>query len=149
MDIWTFQRRLTTMLLGWAAASITYGLRLLRHDSQFRQGLGEQFAGWGAVNALIALFGWTSAARRQQLPGAVDPATQAAERHKIARLLWVNTALDVFYVAGGALAARTRGAADERWRGRGIGIMIQGGFLFFFDLINAVRAGQIRISDES
>lgn len=148
MNIWTFQRRLTTLLLGWAAASILYGLNLLRGENPVRQGIGEQFAGWGLVNALIALFGWTAAGRRQQQADASEPATQAAERRKLARILWVNTALDVFYVLGGAMTARTRGANDERWRGRGVGIMIQGGFLFFFDLFNAVRAGQISVPDE-
>ncbi len=149
MDIWIFQRRLTTVLLGWAMASITFGLGLLRDENPFRQGVGEQFAGWGLVNALIALFGWTSTARRQKLSDASKPATQAAEQRKIARLLWVNTGLDVFYILGGLLTVRTRGAADERWRGRGIGIMVQAGFLFFFDLINAARAGQVRVSDEA
>lgn len=148
MGIWEFQRRLTGALLGWATASITFGLGLLRGEDLFRRGVGEQFAGWGAVNALIALFGRASAARRQKLPEASEPATQAAERRNIARLLWVNTGLDVFYVLGGALTARKRGATDEQWRGRGVGIVIQGGFLFFFDLVNAIRAGRVSVSGE-
>ena len=145
MNIWTFQRQLTTVLLGWGAASISFGLSLMRGDNPFRRGMGEQFAGWGLVDSLIAFLGWASATRRQLLPDSGVPAIQAAERRKLARVLWVNTALDVFYVLGGLMTARKRGATDEHWRGRGVGIMIQGGFLFFFDLINAVRAGRVDV----
>ncbi|MCA9868077.1 MAG: hypothetical protein KIS95_00110 [Anaerolineae bacterium] len=140
MDIWKFQKHLTAMLLGWAAAGILSGLALTGKRDPLRQGVAEQFVGWGLVNAAIALAGRMSATRRQQLPNATTAAVQTAERRKIARLLYVNTGLDVFYVVGGALAARTRGATDKRWRGRGLGIMVQGGFLFFFDLIHAIRA---------
>jgi hypothetical protein len=76
------------------------------------------------------------------------PAVQAAEKRKLGRILWVNAGLDVFYVLGGASAARTRGADDEHWRGRGVGIMAQGGFLFFFDLVNALLAGRLATPDE-
>lgn len=141
MDIWKFQARLTTLLLGWAIASIAAGTAWLRRDEPLLKGLGEQFAGWGLVNALIALVGRSSAGRRQHLPEMATHAAQEIERRKIARLLWVNTALDVVYMLGGITTARTRGAADERWRGRGLGILIQGGFLFFFDLIHALRLG--------
>ncbi len=140
MDIWKFQRRLTAMLLGWAVASILSGLSLANNRDPLRKGVGEQFAGWGLVNAVIALVGWNSVTRRQAMPDATTAAAQTAERRKIVRLLYVNTGLDVFYVLGGAMTARTRGATDERWRGRGLGIMVQGSFLFFFDLIHAVRA---------
>jgi hypothetical protein len=148
MNIWKFQRRLTAVLLGWAAASIAYGLMLRRGDDPFREGVGEQFAGWGLVNALIAIVGWSAAARGHARLDANLPAVQAAEKRKLGRILWVNTGLDVFYVLGGASAARTRGADDERWRGRGVGIMAQGGFLFFFDLVNALLAGRLATQDE-
>ena len=148
MNIWQFQRRLTATLLGWAAASIAYGLMLRRGDDPFREGVGEQFAGWGLVNAMIAIVGWSGAARGHARPDANLPAVQAAEKRKIGRILWLNTGLDVFYVLGGASAARTRGADDERWRGRGVGIMVQGGFLFFFDLVNALLVGRLATPDE-
>ena len=140
MDIWKFQKHLTAMLLGWAVVNILSGLGLMGGRDPVRKGVGEQFAGWGLVNAMIALVGWMSATKRQRSPGSTTPATQTAERRKITRLLYVNTGLDVFYVVGGALTAGGRGATDKRWRGRGLGIMVQGGFLFFFDLIHAIRA---------
>lgn len=143
MGFWQFQRRLTAMLLAWAASSIGTGLLLSRGDD-FRRGVGEQFVGWGVVNAAIALFGWRGASRRQAKPEANTSESLAAERRKLSRLLWLNTGLDVFYVLGGWIAARSRGASDERWRGRGVGIMVQGGFLFVFDLLNALALRRVR-----
>jgi hypothetical protein len=142
MNIWSYQRRLVTILLGWAVASIVAGLALSRREESISRGIGEQFAGWGAVNAAIAIFGGFRAERNRRLPEADAALTQAIERRKLSRLLWLNTGLDVFYILGGVLAARKRGATDARWRGRGLGIIIQGGFLFFFDLINAVLLGR-------
>ena len=55
----------------------------------------------------------------------------------------VNTGLDVLYVLGGWRAMRGRGSADTRWRGRGLGIVLQGGFLFFFDLLNALALRRV------
>ena len=97
MDIWRFQERLTAMLLAWAASSIGTGAALSR-GNVFKRGVGEQFVGWGLVNAVIALFGQRGASRRQQQPGADAPETQAAEGRKLSRLLWINTGLDVVYV---------------------------------------------------
>ena len=137
MALWRFQRRLTSLLLGWAAASMGVGLALWRSDDPLRRGVGEQYAGWGAVNALIALIGRRPPAEANSL------VETAARKRTLSRLLWVNTGLDVLYVLGGWRVLRGRGAADARWRGRGLGIMLQGGFLFFFDLLHAVALRRV------
>ena len=149
MDIREFQKRLMMALLGWATASIALGLGMSRGDDAFRRGVGEQFAGWGLVNALIAVVGGRGLSRRQHRPELNTTAAKTAEKRQLARILWLNTVLDVFYVLGGARYARNQGAADERRRGRGVGIVIQGGFLFFFDLINAIRVEQTGVADNS
>jgi len=143
MNLWHFQRRLTAMLLTWAGLSVGAGLALGRGGA-FGRGLGEQFAGWGLINAAIAAIGQRGATRRQAQPETNTPVALAAERRKLSRLLWVNTGLDVVYVLGGWVAARGRGATDARWRGRGAGIMLQGGFLFFFDLLNALALRRLK-----
>ena len=137
MALWRFQRRLTSLLLGWAAASMGVGLALWRSDDPLRRGVGEQNAGWGAVNAIIALIGRRPPAEANSL------VETAARKRTLSRLLWVNTGLDVLYVLGGWRVLRGRGAADARWRGRGLGIMLQGGFLFFFDLLHAVALRRV------
>jgi hypothetical protein len=137
MNIWEFSALLTRRLRVWAGFSMALGALWARRESGFRQGMGMQFAGWGLINALIAFFGGSSTRRRRQLPDSADPQVQRAEAERLRRLLWINTGLDIFYVLGGWLLARTRGAEDARWRGHGWGIIVQGGFLFFFDLIHA------------
>ena len=138
MNLWHFQRRLTNLLLGWAAASIGVGLAVGRGDDAMRRGVGEQFAGWGVVNALIAVIGRRGASRRRSRPEAGAPEAVAAEKRMLSRLLWLNTGLDVLYVLGGRRVMRRRGATNAHWRGRGLAIVMQGGFLFFFDLLNAL-----------
>jgi carboxylesterase len=52
--------------------------------------------------------------------------------------LWINAGLDVLYVTGGFVLLHRLGARDPFVAGTGWGIVVQGGFLFFFDLLNAV-----------
>lgn len=134
-DIWSFQSRLTRRLLAWAAPSILLGALLLTGADPFLRGVGVQFVAWGAIDAVIALLGARATRRRAALPDA-DP---GREVRNLRRLLWINTALDVLYVAGGWLLWQTLGRADPFWAGNGFGILVQGGFLFFFDLYHALR----------
>jgi hypothetical protein len=146
MGFWKFQDRLTLSLLSWAMASVATGLLLGRSENEFRRGVGEQFAGWGLVNGAIAVLGQRGSQKKREKPEANSPEALAKEKNKLKRLLWTNTGLDVAYMAGGWHAARTRGQMDERWCGRGWGIILQGGFLFFFDLINAVLLSHVTLT---
>jgi hypothetical protein len=60
-----------------------------------------------------------------------------SEERSLRRLLLINTGLDVLYVVGGAVLALTLGVGDPTWRGHGWGIVVQGAFLFVFDLFHA------------
>ena len=137
MSIWQFQKALTLRLLAWAFACIVGGVWLLRL-SQFWRGIGSQFVGWGAINALIALFGSASASHRMKThPEALEPEFMDKETRSLTRLLWLNTFLDVLYMAGGFSWASRR--KDQNFqRGIGWGIVVQGAFLFFFDLIHGI-----------
>ena len=106
----------------------------------FRRSLGQQFAGWGLVDVLIATFGNRVARKRfAQLPDPLDAEITAGETRKLRKILCLNASLDVGYIAGGAALALTRGHSNPGWRGHGIGVIIQGAFLFFFDLFHASR----------
>ena len=59
------------------------------------------------------------------------------ESAKLKRILLINTGLDVLYVTSGIALILTLGANDIGWQGHGWGIIVQGGFLFFFDLYHA------------
>lgn len=137
-DIWQFQAQLAEKLLAWSGASVTGGVGMLLLGDRFWRGLGSQCIGWGAIDALIALFGLRSALNKADAPDAHTSERQAHERTTLRRILWINTSLDVGYVAGGILLALTRGKRNRFLRGVGWGIAFQGGFLFFFDLLHAL-----------
>ena len=138
-DIWNFQHQLTRRLTFWSLASIAFGLPILTL-SPFWRGVGIQFIAWGAIDLIIALVGANSAKRRKarlspdELAGTAPP-----EAAKLKRILLINTALDVLYMAGGLALILTLGADNPEWQGHGWGIIVQGGFLFFFDLYHALK----------
>ncbi len=60
------------------------------------------------------------------------------EARNLRRLLWINTGLDVLYVAGGLVLVVTLGAQNPFMAGSGWGVIVQGGFLLIFDLLHAL-----------
>jgi hypothetical protein len=125
VDAAAVESRLMTQLAAWSAASVAGGAGLWlagrrRHRDLARFGL--QQVAWGAVDGAIAAVGFWRAGKRTEDPDA------AALR----RLLLVNAALDVGYVAGGAVLAVRR--PWEGARGDGAGIVVQGGFLLVQDV---------------
>lgn len=143
-DIWQFQQALTRRLAFWAAGSILLGLGMLLFRVPFWNGLAFQFIAWGLVDLLIA-WGGASGSRKRRARLTVEQAAAAApaEARNLRRILWINTGLDVLYMLGGVLAAVFPGASNPLWLGTGIGIFIQGGFLFFFDWLHARQLPKI------
>lgn len=139
MTIWDFQDKLTRRLTQWALGNIVVGLALMWVGGPAVRGFGEMSAAWGAINLAIAFFGGLGTRKRRARPDAMDPAVLQKEQSKLSRVLWINTGLDVVYVAVGVWLAVARGPADPRMLGWGVAVIIQGGFLFFFDLIHARR----------
>jgi hypothetical protein len=149
-DIYQFQARMSQHLALWSGFSIGAALLIaLLHncrrdhqppdsDAPVWCGLASQFAGWGIIDLGIAWLGLSSSKKRAADPAAHNIAQQHQARAHLRKLLWVNTGLDIGYIAGGALLSRTKGRHIRFWRGAGRGIILQGGFLFIFDLIHAL-----------
>lgn len=138
LDIWSFQSQLTRRLTWWSLASIAAGVLMLIFPG-FWRGFGVQCLAWGAIDLAIAVLGnRTAQKRRAKLSPEEQLAAQPGERAKLAKILWINTALDVFYILGGIALAVTLGASDDFWRGNGWGIILQGGFLLLFDIFHAL-----------
>ncbi len=156
IDIWNFQDALTRRLAWWSIGSflagiwMVWGVPLVQDGPSLRvvynplveyyRGIGVQFLAWGSIDLAIAVFGaWGTRRRRAKLTPNEMFSTQTKERANLAKILWINTGLDVFYIIGGLALVYTLGASDPFWLGGGWGIIIQGGFLFFFDLLHALR----------
>lgn len=146
MNIWNFQTRLTNRLLAWSALSVAISTLALFSASPFLRGLCIQFFAWGIVDAAIAFFGAkASAKKRLKITGSDRGEKEAEESRWLEKVLWVNTGLDVLYVIGGVWLMQGWGAESPLWRGHGLGVVIQGGFLFFFDCFHAFALRNLRI----
>jgi hypothetical protein len=119
---------LTRVLAGFGLASVAGGSWLARRaDGEGARAFGQQTAAWGAVNLGIA---GVSALRSGRSP--VDPV-------RVRRILLVNAALDLGYIAAGAHVAAHRTTFGGRLtpqaaRGHGLAVVLQGLGLLNLDL---------------
>jgi hypothetical protein len=133
--IYTFQIDLSQKLLLWSLLSMIVGGVLSgRRQNPDQRGFGQQALGWGAIDALIALVGWSMARKRAADPSAQTEEAKRKETHNLRSLLWINSGLDLLYIAGGWLLTRRADSSGRGWRGHGWGIVVQGAFLLLFDL---------------
>ncbi|WP_460977568.1 DUF6992 family protein [Spirosoma knui] len=90
---------------------------------------------WNLVNLGIAGLGLLGSRK-----SADETLSQAVRQHEnFKQVLLVNAGLDVAYVLGGAYLqerAKNSPAQADQLRGYGKSIMLQGGFLLAFDLVN-------------
>jgi hypothetical protein len=132
-----YKQKSSMMVLGgWAAGNIILGLSLFPGRSGSDRYFHIMNAGWNAVNLGIATFGYITAVKAD--PASFDLYQTLAEQRKIQNLLLFNAGLDIGYMVGGAwLIERSKNAESnaDRLRGFGQSIILQGAFLFTFDLI--------------
>ena len=145
MNIWDFQTRLTRRLLIWSLFSMAFAALTFFFAGALLRGLAIQFFVWGAIDAAIAVFGARLSARKQaRIQAAERGEKEAQEAHWLERVLWINTGLDVLYVLGGVWLIQSWGADSLLWRGHGLGIISQGGYLFVFDFFHAFTLRNLR-----
>ena len=133
-NIFLFQVRAMPVLAGWGAFSILTGWAWWQLSGRWLRGLAAQFAGWGAINLLIALFGIRGAQRKniQFTQGEISLEEHDRQARVFEKVVAVNAALDLGYMAAGAWLNHQ---PDDERRGMGMGIIIQGLFLFLWDLV--------------
>ena len=118
-------------LVAWGAGSVVAGtlvfllVTLRRAQSPLLTNFAVQCAAWGAVDLVIALLAWRGLAERD-VAGAT----------KLDRLLWLNTGLDVGYVAVGVALAAVGWTLGRRLGlvGAGAGVVVQGLALVVLDV---------------
>ncbi|MBS3808039.1 MAG: hypothetical protein KGY60_11090 [Bacteroidales bacterium] len=89
---------------------------------------------WNTVNMAIAVGGYLGA---NQL-GDLSPLELYDEYNNFSKVLLINTGLDVAYVMTGLYLRERSGNVQKhtkRLKGYGNSLMLQGGFLFAFDLV--------------
>ena len=133
-NFYGYQHKRFLLLLGWGLLSVIAGFALQLNPKPFWKQFGIQALLWGAIDAALALFGIIGADKKgkRYVFGELGPTDEQKEARSFYRILLINTGLDVGYVALGAwLMQRFKTRADRR--GMGLGILIQGLWLFLFD----------------
>ena len=144
-DPWRHAQRIGAQLVAWAllslaSAAVLWSIAGSAGAAATLHALALQFAVWGAIDGAIAGFGERDRRRRLARGEDRDTAASVAFAARLRRLLRLNAALDVGYVAVGVallLAWRT-----PEGLGHGLGVLIQGGFLLAFDAWHGWGAGR-------
>jgi hypothetical protein len=126
----------TAMLVlgGWAAGNIligTYGNFKTTGEAKYF----HQFnAMWNVVNLGIAAFGYFNAVNSD--PSKMTNLEIIKDFNSLQNFLLLNAGLDVAYIATGLyLKERSKNSSsNERLRGYGNSLLLQGGFLLLFDV---------------
>ncbi len=121
------------VLSGWAGLNILTGLGgnfRFKNESKY---FFQMNAAWNVVNLGIAAFGFAGIANAVL---DVESDYMLQELKKFDRILLINAGLDILYIATGSLLLK-KGLNENKSRfiGYGRSLMLQGGFLFLFDLI--------------
>lgn len=132
-------RSATWVLGGWAGANLAAGLLISGQNEKGSEAryFGSMTASWSAINLAIAVPGLLSL-RKDRAKTLDIPGTFKAQR-RTETIYLVNTGLDLGYLGLG-LWMQERGHAMEgeggaRMRGFGNALLVQGAFLFAYDLV--------------
>jgi len=131
------QKTAMTVLGTWAIGNIAVGASLMGNREGEDKYFHQMNLGWGAINLALAGFGYYSAVSTD--PGSFGLYETVNQQHRFQKILLFNAGLDVGYMLGGAyLIERSKNTPDdknpERLKGFGKSIILQGAFLFAFDL---------------
>jgi len=129
------QRVSMLVLGGWAVGNIAVGAALYgKHEGEERY-FHLMNIGWGAINLGLATVGYLTAVKTD--PSSLSLYDTVRAQHGVQKILLLNAGLDVGYMLGGLyLMERSKNTEQrpERMRGFGKSIILQGAFLFAFDL---------------
>jgi len=133
-NFYGYQQRRMSLLLGWGLLSVIAGFVVQRNPQSFWKQFGLQALLWGAIDAALALFGLTGANKKEEryALGELGTTDEQKEARNFYRILLINTGLDIGYVAAGAWLMQRFTTRSDR-RGMGLGILVQGLWLFLFD----------------
>lgn len=125
----------TSMLIlgGWAAGNMAASGVLMYNSERDGRYFHVMNIGWNAVNLGIAAAGYFSAKRTD--PADFDLYGTIKDQQRLQKTLLFNAGLDVGYVMGGLyMMERAKRDQSQRLEGFGRSIVLQGAFLFVFDV---------------
>lgn len=136
------EKRSMATLAGWAGVNIisgSIGWATTKDESKY---FNQMNVAWNVVNLGISL---PSLLRKHPKDLSNDEILR--QQHTIEKILMLNIGLDVAYVTSGFLLkemSKNNPGNYHRYRGFGNSLLLQGGFLFVFDIIQFVVHQQHR-----
>lgn len=124
------------ILGGWAAANIVGGAIGWANSSGSTKYFHQMNLFWNTVNLGIAGFAVYSNHNQDWM--ALSETGMLEKHLQTERLYLINTGLDVVYIGTGYLLMQLAKNNEKRYdllKGYGNSVMLQGGFLFVFDLV--------------
>jgi len=141
-------RQTGMLVLGsWAAVNIASGLVMRSNTEGVDSRFWEMNTLWNGVNLALAGFGYMSVAK---LGGDGTALELYREQMSMDKILLFNAGLDIGYIAIGAwMTERSKNIAKnaDLWKGYGRSVMVQGAFLFAFDLAMVLIHKNITIGE--
>lgn len=124
-----------TVLGTWAAGNLAVGSIMMTQTEGEAKYFHQMNAAWGGINLAIAGFGYYNALSAD--PSSFSLFETINEQNSIQKILMLNIGLDAAYMLGGAYMierSKTTTENPERLSGFGKSIIMQGAFLFVFDI---------------
>lgn len=127
-------RKGMTVLASWSIANIAWSVSQLSQSNTLKQSYHQMNLGWNAVNLVIAGFGLYQAYNPEL---GLSFWQSLDEQAKIKRILAVNAALDLAYIAGGFYLKEYAKSSSNfnQYEGFGRAVIVNGAFLFGFDVL--------------
>ncbi len=145
------QKKGMVVLGSWSLANMTSGLALRPKSTGEDVYFYQMNVLWNTVNLGIASLGYLNAKNEF---ASSEPMSVLEKQMKLEKSLLFNTGLDIAYVATGALLMEkarnvTSIKKHDQFRGYGRSLVLQGAFLFLFDLsFYAVESGSSKELNE-
>ena len=133
--IWDYENLLARRQILWVILCGAVGTGMLIFGAPFWQGFGLTALSWGLINALLASAILEKVKTHLGRPSSYN--TEDLEAIRLRKILWRSNALDVLYAAAGVALLFFLEPDLPFWHGFGWGAILQGIFLFAFDLHHA------------
>lgn len=122
---------------GWSVTNLAVGGILSTQTEGSTKYFHQMNAGWNIINLAIAGAGYLGIRKELKIKDWNFSNTVAAQ-HKMQKILLFNAGLDLAYMMSGVyLIERSKNDLEnqDRFKGFGQSLILQGGFLFVFDLV--------------
>lgn len=125
------------VLGGWSVTNMAVGSILSTQTEGSTKYFHQMNGIWNVVNLGIAAGGYFGS-RKEAKKENWNLSETVTEHHKLQKILSLNIGLNVAYMATGVyLIERSKNDLEnkDRWKGFGQSLILQGGFLFVFDIV--------------